>query len=221
MSEWIEQDHMDDNHLYVHLKNPELLDYPFWSIIERWFCLPCMLTNEKTASMVYAIEGYIPLHDFLSQYVFEKEEGYIFLHQLFEQAIASNRNKPVLFDPDYVFVSSFGDRFAFVVVPIQISNWMFQKDMSEKWVEYIAKTMQTTTAFEIPGFLLKFLKSAEFSLPNLVLGLDNIRNLYYPKSYFSLKTRECRHLKSKNPYKLSIKRSLLNLFWKKKHSFYK
>ena len=179
-----------------------------------------MLTNEKTASMVYAIEGYIPLHDFLSQYVFEKEEGYIFLHQLFEQAIASNRNKPVLFDLDYVFVSSFGDRFAFVVVPIQISNWMFQKDMSEKWVEYIAKTMRTTTAFEIPGFLLKFLKSAEFSLPNLVLGLDNIRKfIIIRKSFLSLKTRECRHLKSKNPYKLSIKRSLLNLFWKKNTAF--
>ena len=104
------------------------------------------------------------------------------MHQLFEQAIASNRNKPVLLIRIYVFVSGFGDRFAFVVVPIQISNWMFQKDMSEKWVEYIAKTMQTTTAFEIPGFLLKFLKSAEFSLPNLVLGLDNIRMLYYPKN---------------------------------------
>ena len=106
MSEWIEQDHMDENHLYVHLKNPELLDL---SIFDRLsnddFCLPCMLTNEKTASMVYAIEGYIPLHDFLSQYVFEKEEGYIFLHQLFEQAIASNRNKPVLFDPDYTYLS--------------------------------------------------------------------------------------------------------------------
>lgn len=182
MSEWIEQDHMDDNHLYVHLKNPELLDL---SIFDRLsnddFCLPCMLTNEKTASMVYAIEGYI------------------FLHQLFEQAIASNRNKPVLFDPDYVFVSSFGDRFAFVVVPIQISNWMFQKDMSEKWVEYIAKTMQTTTAFEIPGFLLKFLKSAEFSLPNLVLGLDNIRNLYYPKKLFFFKNKRMQTFKVKEP----------------------
>ena len=178
MTEWIEQDKKDENLLYVHLKDPSLLDL---SIFDRMsnddFCLPCMLTNEKSASIVYATEGYIPLHDFLSQYVFENEEGYIFLHQLFEQAIASNRNKPVLFDPDYVFVSGFGDRFAFVVVPIQISNWKFQKDMSEKWVEYIAKTMQTTTAFEIPGFLLKFLKSAEFSLPNLVLGLDNIKEL--------------------------------------------
>ena len=33
MSEWIEQDHMDDNHLYVHLKNPELLDL---SIFDRF-----------------------------------------------------------------------------------------------------------------------------------------------------------------------------------------
>ena len=69
--------------MYVHLKDPSLLDL---SIFDRMsnddFCLPCMLTNEKSASIVYATEGYIPLHDFLSQYVFENEEGYIFLHQL-------------------------------------------------------------------------------------------------------------------------------------------
>ena len=200
MSEWIEQDCRDENHLYIHLKDPRLLDL---SIFERLsnddFCLPCMLTYEKTASMVYATEGYIPLDDFLSQYVFEKEEGYVFLHQLFEQAIASNRNKPVLFDPDYVFVTPYGDKFAFVVIPIQVSNWMFQKDMSEKWVEYIAKTMQTTTAFEIPGFLLKFLKSAEFSLPNLVLGLDNIRTIYYPKKFSLFRNKRMQTFKVKEP----------------------
>lgn len=200
MCEWIEQDCMDENHLYIHLKDPNLLDL---SIFERLsnddFCLPCMLTNEKKASLVYATEGYIPLHDFFSQYVFENEEGYVFLHQLFEQAIASNRNKPVLFDPDYVYVTPFGDRFGFVVVPIQISNWMFQKDMSVKWIEYIAKTMQTTTAFEIPGFLLKFLKSEEFSLPNLVLGLDNIRTLYYPRKFSLFRNKRLRTFKIKEP----------------------
>ena len=50
MSEWIEQDCRDENHLYIHLKDPRLLDL---SIFERLsnddFCLPCMLTNEKTA----------------------------------------------------------------------------------------------------------------------------------------------------------------------------
>ena len=200
MCEWIEQDCKDENLLFIHLKDPNLLDL---SIFERLsnddFCLPCMLTNEKKASLVYATEGYIPLHDFFSQYVFENEEGYVFLHQLFEQAIASNRNKPVLFDPDYVFVTPFGDRFAFVVVPIQISNWMFQKDMSVKWIEYIAKTMQTTTAFEIPGFLLKFLKSEEFSLPNLVLGLDNIRTLYYPRKFSLFRNKRLRTFKIKEP----------------------
>lgn len=200
MSEWIEQDCMDETHLYVHLKNPELLDV---SIFERLsnddFCLPCMLSNPKKGSIVYSIDGFIPLDDFLKQYVFEQEEGYVFLRQLFEQAIASNRNKPVLFEPDYVFVSPFGDRFAFVVVPIQVSNWMFQKDMSEKWVEYIAKTIQTTTAFEIPGFLLKFLKSEEFSLPNLVLGLENIHSLYYPKKFSFFKKKKPENFKVKEP----------------------
>lgn len=76
---------------------------------------------------------------------------------------------------------------------------MFQRDMSEKWVEYIAKTMQATTAFEIPGFLLKFLKSTEFSLPNLVLGLDNIRELYYPKKFSFFKHRRIQTFKVKEP----------------------
>ena len=48
MTEWIEQDKKDENHLYVHLKDPSLLDL---SIFDRMsnddICLPCMLTNEK------------------------------------------------------------------------------------------------------------------------------------------------------------------------------
>ena len=43
MSEWIEQDHMDENHLYVHLKNPELLDL---SIFDR-------LSNDDFLSALY------------------------------------------------------------------------------------------------------------------------------------------------------------------------
>ncbi len=222
MCEWIEQDCMDENHLYVHLKDPKLLDL---SIFDRMsnddFCLPCMLTNQNSASIVYAIEGFIPLHDFLSQYVFENEEGYIFLHQLFEQAIASNRNKPVLFDPDYVFVSPFGDRFAFIVVPIQITNWMFQRDMSENGLNISQKQCRRLQRLKFQDFLLKFLKSTEFSLPNLVLGLNNIRELYYPKKFSFFKHRRIQTFKAKNPYKLFIKTNLLNLFWKKKHNFYK
>ena len=59
--------------------------------------------------------------------------------------------------------------------------------------------MQTSTAFELPGFLLKFLKSAEFSLPNLVLGLDNIRMLYYPKKFSFFKHRRIQTFKVKEP----------------------
>lgn len=98
-----------------------------WSNVKWWFL--SSLYADKWKKCIHCLCDWrlYSFTWFLSQYVFENEEGYIFLHQLFEQAIASNRNKPVLFDPDYVFVSGFGDRFAFVVVPIQISNWCFKK----------------------------------------------------------------------------------------------
>ena len=46
---------------------------------------------------------------------------------------------------------------------------------------------------------MKFLKSAEFSLPNLVLGLDNIRSLYYPKKFSFFKHKRMQTFKVKEP----------------------
>ena len=200
MSEWIELESMNSQHLIVHLKDPKLLDVTIFNRLNNDdFCLSCMIQNEKKARIIYALNGLIPLDCFLEQYVFEKEEGYIFLRQLFEQAIASNRNKPVLFDPDFVFVSPYGDYFGFVVIPIQVDSWMFQKSMCQTWIEYIARKFKTTTAFEIPGFLLNFLKSDEFSLPNLVLGLDNIRRFYYPKRFTFFASKKQQVFKVKEP----------------------
>ena len=186
MSDWVELKSRDTNHLVVQIKNKNLLDV---SIFERMsndeYCLPCMLKDSNKCVLTYSLQGFIPLEDFLNQYIFEKEEGYLFLHTLFEQAIASNRNKPILFEPEYVYVSNFGDSFGFVGVPVKVETWMFQKDMSTKLVEYIARHIKTNSAFELIGFLITFLNSDEFSLPNLVLGIDNIKNLYYPKKRFA------------------------------------
>ncbi len=186
MSDWVELKSKDKGHLMVQLKNKQQLDT---SIFERManddYCLPCMLRDSKSCLLSYSLQGFIPLEDFLNQYVFEKEEGYLFLHTLFEQAIASNRNKPILFEPEYVYVSNYGDSFGFVAVPIKVDVWMFQKDMCSNWIEYIARHIKTNSAFELIGFLISFLNSEEFSLTNLVLGMDNIKNLYYPKKRFS------------------------------------
>ena len=199
MSNWVELKSRDLSHLVVQIKNKDLLDV---SIFDRMsnddYCLPCMLRDSNMGVLSYSLQGFIPLEDFLNQYVFEKEEGYLFLHALFEQAISSNRNKPILFEPEYVYVSKYGDHFGFIAIPIKVDAWMFQREMCSKWIEYIARHIKTNSAFELIGFLISFLNSDEFSLPNLVLGLDNIKNLYYPKKRFSFHKR-AKSFKVKEP----------------------
>lgn len=178
------------HHIKIHLKKDCVLDTSIFSrMANDEHCLSCMLEDEKSGRLIYNVDGYISLADFISQYTFEKTEGYSFLHLLFESAIACNRNKPVLFDPDFVFVSGFGDHFMFIVLPIQIDAWMFQKKDCLAWIEYISRHMKTTS-YEIIGYLLSFIYSEEFSLSNLILGLDALRQLYYPKKFSFFKRKE-------------------------------
>ena len=197
MQEWIQEINRNAQSIVVELKKKEALDI---QIFERManddHCLNSVLKDQKKARILYNISNLVSLDDFLKQYTFEKEEGYCFLIQLFEQAIASNRNKPVLLDPNYIFINPHGDTFYFMVIPISLEEWMFKNDMTREWIEYLYLNFQTTTAFEIPGFLLRFMNAAEFSLPNLILGLQNIRKTYYPKkfSFFKKKTKDSFHL---------------------------
>ena len=202
MSDWIELKSRDNQYLNVELKDKKLLDLDMFDrMANDDYCLPCILKDPYSCLISYSLNGFIPLEDFFKQYVFEKEEGYLFLHTLFEQAIASNRNKPILFEPEYVYVSCYGDQFGFVAVPIHIDGWLFQKEMCVKWIEYIARHIQTNSAFELIGFMIAFLDSDEFSLTNLVLGLDNIKRLYYPKKRFSFHRNKMESFKVKEPIK--------------------
>lgn len=191
MQDWIEVISSTSSSLTLKLRQKDDFDEEIFDrIAADDHCLPCSVVNRGQGIIHYAIHQLVSLEVFLMQVSFEKEDGYCFLHNLFEQAIAVNRNKPVLFDPEYVYVSEYGDSFSFVVIPIKPDKWMYQKDTTEAWIEYLCRNFRTTTAFEIPGFLLNFLHSSEFSLPNLILGLDNIRTHYYPSRFLIFKTKQ-------------------------------
>ena len=176
--------------LRLRLKDPQILNPQMLRLMANDpSCLSCLVEDEAKGILMYTLDRFIPLSYFLEQYSFEGEEGYLFLKNLLEHAICSNRNKPVLFDPDYIFVSSHGDAFRFVVLPIAVQYWMFQQDLCKQWISYIQDHFKTTTAYEIPGYLLYFLKSKEVSLPNLVMGLDEIRAYYYPKKWYRRKVQ--------------------------------
>ena len=192
MIETIEQTPMT---LRVRLKNPDSLDMDMLSLMENdALCLPCLVENEKKGILMYTLDHLVPLSHFLNEYSFEHEEGYLFLKRLLEDTIHANRNKPVLLHPDFVFVSPYGDAFRFLILPVHVQYWMYQKDTCKEWALYIQNHFQTQSAYEIPGYILMSLKQPEFSITNLILGLDEMQNLYYPRKWFK---KRGQHFKTK------------------------
>lgn len=188
MQDWVDVIEKNDQRMKLRLKSNKLLDV---SLFERFehddLCLRCVLNDTASATITYAIQDFLSLDDFLDQYTFKKEEGYTFLENLFTSAVAVNRNKPVLVDPEFIFVSNVGDRFAFVGIPLVIDEWLIQKDVWIDIVKYLINHFKSEHAYEINGFLIKFVESSEFSLPNLILAIKALHDSYYPKKLFHFK----------------------------------
>lgn len=188
MQDWVDVIERNDQRMKLRLKSNKLLDV---SLFERFehddLCLRCVLNDTASATITYVIQDFLSLDDFLDQYTFKKEEGYTFLENLFTSAVAVNRNKPVLVAPEFIFVSNVGDRFAFVGIPLVIDEWLIQKDVWIEIVKYLINHFKSEHAYEINGFLIKFVESSEFSLPNLILAIKALHDSYYPKKLFHFK----------------------------------
>lgn len=188
MQDWVDVIERNDQRMKLRLKSNKLLDV---SLFERFehddLCLKCVLNDTTSATITYVIQDFLSLDVFLDQYTFKKEEGYTFLENLFTSAVAVNRNKPVLVDPEFIFVSNVGDRFAFVGIPLVIDEWLIQKDVWIEIVKYLINHFKSEHAYEINGFLIKFVESSEFSLPNLILAIKALHDSYYPKKLFHFK----------------------------------
>lgn len=188
MQDWVDVIERNDQRMKLRLKSNKLLDV---SLFERFehddLCLRCVLNDTASATITYVIQDFLSLDDFLDQYTFKKEEGYTFLENLFTSAVAVNRNKPVLVDSEFIFVSNVGDRFAFVGIPLVIDEWLIQKDVWIEIVKYLINHFKSEQAYEINGFLIKFVESSEFSLPNLILAIKALHDSYYPKKLFHFK----------------------------------
>ncbi len=184
MEEIYELIYEDRQQVKLKIKDLKELDASVFQLMKiDESCMPCVLMDEKKGVVSYSIEGFIRLSDVLKQVVFEKEEGYLFFHQLFDDMVAANRDKAILMDPDFVFVSEYGDAFHFIALPIQRQSKVMQDKILRKWIEILSKSFQTTSAYELPGYLIVFAQSKEFTLSNLILGLEAIQRKYYPKKF--------------------------------------
>lgn len=68
-----------------------------------------------------------------------------------------------------------------------IDEWLIQKDVWIEIVKYLINHFKSEHAYEINGFLIKFVESSEFSLPNLILAIKALHDSYYPKKLFHFK----------------------------------
>lgn len=195
MSEWVESIMHTETLITLRLKSKKSIDFSLSDRFEKDdLCLPFTIKDRNQGIITYSIEGYLSLDSFLKQYIFKKEEIYIFLDTLFTSVLAVNRNKPVLYDPEYIFVSQYGEKFGFLGLPIRVDDWITQKKMTKEWLEYLIQTLHVDSSYEVIGFLYSFLSCDEFSVPNLILSLKALRLKYYPKKIF--------RFHSKNTFKL-------------------
>lgn len=184
MDELIELIYEDSQQLKLKIKNINELDSSVFQLMKiDESCIPCVLMDEKKGVISYSINGFIRLSDVLKQHVFEKEEGYLFFHQLFDDMVVANRDKAILMDPNFVYVGLYGDTFHFISLPIKRQSKLMQEKVLRKWIEILSKSFQTTTSYELPGYFIVFSQSKEFTLSNLILGLEAIQRKYYPKKF--------------------------------------
>lgn len=171
--------------LVVQLCDPRALDLSVFDVMAAdENALSALLLDQAAGTLQYQLEGMVSLETFLDQYTFENEEGYLFLGMLFETAIACNRNKPVLFYPDYIYVSPYGERVKFIVLPLAVESWMYQADALHFWIDYLCSHFKTTTAYEIIGYMIRLKSAPEFSLPALVSGLSMLKAQYHPGKWY-------------------------------------
>lgn len=191
MNDWVEILGQDTMTLQLRLKDMSMLDQTLFETLQfDESCVKGVLTDAKQGILTYQISHLVSLEDLFLQHSFEKEEGYVFLHMLIEQIIATCRSKPVLLDPQLMFVNEHADQIYFVIVPIRLQAWMAQTGRLKEWLSYVSTHFKTQSAFEILGFMVRFLQSDEFSLPNLAQGLDHLRNIYYPKKWSLFKRKK-------------------------------
>lgn len=193
MKELIQSIVQKPNSLHIQLKDKNSFDSEILQLMKADENAIRCLADERN-KLIYTTKSLISLDYFLKKVRFEKEESLLFLKNLFENAIASNRNKPVLLDLSYMYVSSYGDRFFFIVLPVSIEHWMFQKQEVQKFISQILDSIQTD-ALEIKGLLYECSHSKECSLPMIASALSDMKHIYYPKKWYQKPTKTIFRLK--------------------------
>lgn len=175
MEEWFSLIEHSNSIVKLKINNISKLDISMFEKMDAdQFCIKCLFNESNGSIITYSVSNLITLDDFLSQVVFEQEDGFIFSIHFFESLIASHRNKPIVLDTKLIYVNSWGTEFYFLALPLSIDQWIYQQNQLQEFIMQYMNTFRCCDDYQLVGYMFEFLKSKEFSLANLVQGLRNV-----------------------------------------------
>lgn len=175
----------DDGFLEIVLKRvKDFDDYVFQQIQKDMYCLPCMRDPKFKSKLFYDTKGYTTLRTYLGSHCFMERELLAFLIYLFEGLVKANASKPVYMNLDYVYLSYDGGIIKFLVLPITITSWLFQKEQSKKFMYKLVESITTNHDYAAVGFLTQIVKQSDFGFPMLLQGLHDLKEKTQQKVSF-------------------------------------
>lgn len=172
----------DDGFLEVTLKRiKDFDDYIYQQIQSDGYCLPCVRDYRQKSKLYYDTKGYISMHDYLCNHVFEAEELQLFLIFVLEALVQINVSKPIYLSLSYIYLHHDGNHIRFLVIPISLEHWLFQKDSVHKVLLELLEMIQSNHGFETIGYLHMMSKAEDITFPVILQGLHALHDQHKKK----------------------------------------
>lgn len=166
----------NDGFLEVTFKKAKDFDeYVLALMCKDQSCLSVIKDHKSKLKFYYDTNGYLDLMTYLESHRFETDEILDFLIYLFENLVRVNTNKPVYLQSDLIYLSYDGGILKFLVLPLTMDKWIFQKEQSKEFVQELIKAIKGEDVYMVIGYLVEQLKQTDVSFPNLLQGLHNIK----------------------------------------------
>lgn len=166
----------DDGFLEVVLKRTKDFDeYIFQQIHKDEHCLLCVRDPRSKTRLYYDTKGYLTLKEYLQAHLFAERELLPFLLYVLEDMVQVNAGKPVSMRLEHVFLSYDGGLLRFLVFPLVVDNWLFQKEELKQFLKDLLDCVRVTQDFAALGFLGYCLRSEDLTLPQVLQGLHDLQ----------------------------------------------
>lgn len=167
----------EDGFLEITLKRvKDFDDYIYQQMQKDTGCIPCVRDPRTKSKLYYDTKGYVSLRTYMQSYTFERHESCCFMIYILESMIKVNTTKPVCMDIDHIYISGDGGLLRFLVIPVAIEQWVFQKEESHLFIQQIINEIKLTEGYDAVGYLAYMQRYEEVTLPMLLQGLHDIED---------------------------------------------